>query len=90
VTTKIRDTGQAVNVARERFLLASQEVEMARKLEKAERIRFKAGTSNLFIVNLREQSTADARIREAGALETYFRARATYDYLATRFRRSPR
>jgi len=55
-------------MAADRFLeLASQEVEQAQILEEAERIRFDDGASDFFVVNLREEAAADARVRRIEA-----------------------
>lgn len=54
--------------AAERFLeLATQEVEQAAILEEAERLRFDDGASDFFVVNLREEATADAQVRRIEA-----------------------
>lgn len=43
-----------------------QAVDFTEQLEKAERRRFKTGASNIFILNLREQDTANAKIKYFG------------------------
>lgn len=43
------------------------EAEQARVLEEAERKRFRAGASDFFLVNLREERTADAELRNLNA-----------------------
>jgi outer membrane protein TolC len=69
--------------ADERFAqITSQEVVQARQLEEAERVRFREGASDFFTVNLREERTADARVRSVGARQAYFKALADY-YAAT-------
>ena len=45
-------------------------------MEQAERRKFDLGDSNLLLVNLREQATADAAFLEVVAKQEYFRARA--------------
>ena len=52
---------------------------MTRRVEDAERLRFELGDSTLFVLNQREQATAEAAIREANALADYFRAYAAYE-----------
>jgi outer membrane protein TolC len=49
---------------------------LALELERAERARFDAGDSQLLIVNLREQQTAEAELREVDAMLDYHRASA--------------
>jgi cobalt-zinc-cadmium efflux system outer membrane protein len=76
------DAFQSVQVSAERVKLARAEIQQALRLEEAERIRFANGMSTLFLINLREQTTADAQIREVSALETHFRAWADFQYSA--------
>lgn len=73
----IQDAHAAQEAAYRRFALAHQERTLATKLEQAELERFKLGESTLLIVNLREQATADAAMREVDASADYQRARAT-------------
>lgn len=58
--------------------LASKEVEQARAMQAAERRRFEAGGSDFFILNQREESLADARIRQVEAQLSYHQALANY------------
>lgn len=61
-----------------------EEVVLAQELEKAERKRFKAGDSNFFVVNLREQISADSKIKKIEAwvkLQNF-----KVDYKAARFK----
>ena len=53
---------------------------MSRELEEAERTRFELGEGTFFMLNLREQATLDAALREALAQADYQRARAGYEY----------
>lgn len=62
--------------------ITSQEVEQAIVLEEAERTRFTEGASDFFVVNVREERTADARVRAIEARRNYFKALADY-YAAT-------
>jgi hypothetical protein len=55
-------------------------VRVSRELEEAERTRFEVGDGTLFMLNLREQATLDAAVREALAHADYQRARAAYEY----------
>jgi outer membrane protein TolC len=55
---------------------AERNVELARQMEDAERIKFERGDSDLLIVNIREQATADAAVLAVDAAATYFMARA--------------
>lgn len=61
-----------------------QEVKLARRLEKAERKRFRYGASNFFVVNLREQISANSRVKQIEAWQKLQNFKA--DYMAARFR----
>ncbi len=64
-----------LEVATERRALSLQEYELAQQLESGERTRFRQGDTNVLIVNLREQASAEASLRivetTAEVLRTY-------------------
>jgi outer membrane protein TolC len=78
VVAEVQDAASALRAAAERVTVIRDEVRVARELEQAERDRFQLGEGTLFIVNLREQSTAEAEIRLVSAINDYFRALALY------------
>lgn len=80
VAAEVKDALSAVRTAYERAAVLREEVEVTRQLEDAERTRFDLGDSNLFILNLREQATFEAAVRELGALVDYQRAYASYEF----------
>lgn len=80
VTAEVRDAYSALTAAYQRAQVLTEELEVTRQLEEAERVRFNLGDGNLFLVNLREQATFDTEIRQVGALNEYFRAFALYEY----------
>jgi cobalt-zinc-cadmium efflux system outer membrane protein len=84
VSADVRDAASAVRAAYERSLVLTQELQITRDVEAAERLRFELGDSTLFVLNLREQATAEAAIREANALADYFRAYASYELAIAR------
>ncbi len=86
VETDVRDALNALEIAEERVKLARQEVEVARRLELGEQRKLELGDSTLLIVNLREQATAEARLREVDALTDWQKARAAYDAATARSR----
>lgn len=51
------------DMAEQRAILVAQEVEQSDQLEAAERKRFASGASDFFLVNLREETAANARVR---------------------------
>ena len=79
IEAEVRDAASAVRAAHERVALLREEVEVARQLEDAERARFDLGDGTLFLVNLREQATADAALRELAAVNDWLRAKAVYE-----------
>ncbi|MBZ2184568.1 MAG: TolC family protein [Bryobacter sp.] len=84
VSADVRDAASAVRAAYERSLVLTQELQVTRDVEAAERLRFELGDSTLFVLNLREQATAEAAVREANALADYFRAYASYELAIAR------
>jgi outer membrane protein TolC len=74
IEADMRDAHSALRGARERIEAARREVKLALALEDAERTRFEQGDSHLLIVNIREQQTAEAELREVDALLDYQRA----------------
>jgi outer membrane protein TolC len=77
VAVEINDARSALNAAQERLTFARREVEVALALEQGERTRFELGDSSLLFVNLREQTTGEARLREVDALLDGHRAQAS-------------
>lgn len=74
IATDVRDALVAETAARQRVSIARKELELARKLESLERENFSLGNATMLIVNLREQATADAAMREVNALADHQRA----------------
>ena len=79
VTADVRDAASAVKAAFDRSTVVSEELTITRRVEDAERLRFELGDSTLFVLNQREQATAESAIREVNALADYFRAYAAYE-----------
>jgi cobalt-zinc-cadmium efflux system outer membrane protein len=80
IQAEVRDAASAVQAAQNRLAILAGEVDVSRELEQAERTRFELGEGTLFVLNLREQATADAAIRRALAEADLQRALASYDY----------
>jgi len=78
IVAEIQDAVSAVRTAYQRLGLAREELKAARQLEEAERTKLDLGDSTLFVLNLRELTTADTAIREVLALLDYHLARADY------------
>ncbi len=80
IAAEVRDAYSALKAAYERARVLREEVDVARQLETAERVRFELGEGNLFLVNLREQATYETELRELAALTEYYRALALYEF----------
>jgi outer membrane protein TolC len=82
IEVEVRNIANDITAA-ERFLeLAVQEVEQSEILEQAERSRFADGASDFFVVNLREEAAADARLRQIGSQASLLHALTDF-YAAT-------
>ncbi len=79
VSAEVRDAASAVKAAYQRAQVLHDELKVTRQVEEAERLRYELGDSTLFVLNQREQSTAEASVREANALADYYRAYAAYE-----------
>ncbi len=79
IRTDIQDARNALDIARGRVEVTTKEVVAARELARGELKRFELGDSNLIFVNLREQSAADAEVREIEALQDYQKAHVMYE-----------
>jgi outer membrane protein TolC len=82
VAMELRDAQSAFTAARTRLGLARREIELALELEKGERTRLELGEGTLVFVNLREQATAEARLREVDARLDGLKATATFAAVA--------
>ena len=75
---EVRDARSALVIARERAEVLAREVVVARTLAAAEMQRFLLGEGTLLIVNLREQTAAEAALRVVDALAEHHRAVASW------------
>ena len=78
IVAEVQSASAALNAAYLQLEQAIRSIELARQMEAAERRKFDLGESNLLLVNLREQSTADAASTEVEARLNYFDAQAEY------------
>lgn len=79
IAIEIQNILLELTIAGELIVLADQEVEQADAMRVAERRRFESGASDFFLVNVREETAADARIRYLAAELQARVARANYD-----------
>ncbi len=78
VIADVRDAKSAMELARQRVAATRREVKVAQELVALEQERFELGEGTLFLVNLREQAAAEARLREIDALADFHRAVASH------------
>lgn len=81
LANELEKLGVAIDAARRFVDITRDEATQAEIMERAERRRFKAGASDFFVVNLREERSADARLRNLQATLGYFVG--LVDYYAT-------
>ncbi|MEM6913801.1 MAG: TolC family protein, partial [Pseudomonadota bacterium] len=67
IVRELRDIVVELETAEDLLALTRQETAQANALREAERSRFRSGASDFFLVNLREQSAANAQVRLAEA-----------------------
>lgn len=87
IGVEIRTLANDLSAAYRFVELATQETEQADVLARAERERFAEGASDFFVVNLREEAAANARVREIDAHLRYLGALA--DFYAATVQREP-
>lgn len=72
---EVRDAASAARLAQARITALKDEIALADQLAQLERSRFQLGESTLLFVNLREQTSIEARVRHVDALVDAHRAR---------------
>jgi outer membrane protein TolC len=78
IVSEVQSATAALNAAFQQLELAHEALDLARQMEAAERRKFDLGDSNLLLVNLREQATADSATLEIEARLNYFTAEADF------------
>jgi cobalt-zinc-cadmium efflux system outer membrane protein len=78
IGVEVKDAINSIQITRDRVDVARQELTLAEELEQGERTKFVQGDSNLIFVNLREQTTADAAVREIDTVLEFQRAVINY------------
>lgn len=78
IATEVADALNAVKLAASRVEVAREEVRVAEELERGEMTKFEQGESNLIFVNLREQATVDAKVREIDAVNDVWKSYVAY------------
>jgi len=78
VVADVRYAAAGLRTAYEEYLRAKEGVSLAEEMQRAEFTNFELGNSNILVLNLREQATADARLLVVDALAQYYFAAAEY------------
>lgn len=78
VLLEVRDAASALEAERQRYLALQEGLDLARRLEEAERLRFELGDSTLFLVNQRERATLEASLKVLEAQAGFARAEAAF------------
>jgi len=81
ISNILLDTTSEVRATYNRVSLNEKELELANRLEAAERTKFRLGDSNLIFVNVREQATASVSIRNIKARRGHHFALVKYKVL---------
>ena len=78
IDQEIRDALSALERAGQRIDLAQRAVDLAARLEEAERVRLEEGASDLIVINLREQQTARSAREVVDVQAEFFSSLATF------------
>ncbi|MBC8068152.1 MAG: TolC family protein [Deltaproteobacteria bacterium] len=78
VTVEVHSAHADMTAALARATIAGRQADLAEQLADAERDRFALGDSNILLVNLREESAADAAASAVDATADYHKSRARY------------
>ncbi|MCC6811955.1 MAG: TolC family protein [Deltaproteobacteria bacterium] len=71
---EVQDAASAARMAHQRIAATREEVSLADELARLERSRFQLGESTVLFVNIREQASIEARVRQVDALVDAHRA----------------
>jgi outer membrane protein TolC len=82
IATEIRNVGADIEANLRLMGITSEELRQATTMQDAERERLAEGQSNFFLLNAREETTADVRIRNVRAERVYAQSLADF-YAAT-------
>ncbi len=80
IVVKIKQSLAQLKAAKSISGLTQKEADMAGQVESAENIKYKNGDSNLFVLNQRELSTAEAKNRHIEAVRNYHVTLAQLNY----------
>jgi outer membrane protein TolC len=76
IVAQVQGSWTGLTAAYASLVQARRNAELAQQMENAERTKFERGDSDLLLVNIREQATADAAVLAIEAAANYFMAQA--------------
>lgn len=76
ITAEVQSVLVAIEASHQAYLRTAESVKLNKQMEDAERIKLELDRSDLLLLNLREQSTFEARFAEIAARLQYFQAEA--------------
>jgi len=85
IKIEVKNIHIGLNTSYRQIQLAKQELELSIKLEESEKEKFKLGDSNILFINIREQATADSKIREFNAIVNYNQFLADYKTILSEY-----
>ncbi len=72
LTIELQRIFNDIKIGKEMMQITTEEMEIAKQLLKAERSRFADGASDFFLLNIREETLAESRIRHVLAMQRYY------------------
>ncbi len=85
IRAELHNLAADLRLNRENLALSNQEVGLAEKMQSAERQLLANGTSNLFLLNSREEKTAEARVKNILSNMYVFKAIGNYNAATMKF-----
>lgn len=72
LTIELQRIFNDINIGEELMAITLEEMQIAKQLLKAEKSRFADGASDFFLLNIREETLAESRIRHVVAQQRYY------------------
>jgi outer membrane protein TolC len=74
LTIELQRIFNDIKIGEEMVVITAEEMKIAKQLLKAEKSRFADGASDFFLLNIREETLAESRIRHVLAMQRYYLA----------------
>ena len=82
INTELQDAVNTLKISLEREKIARTELKIAKQIEAGELVKLEHGDSNLIFLNIREQNSADATIRQVEAQVDFKKALANFQAIS--------